>query len=369
MSLELQLAWPCQHITLEEVVPLDTDRRWLLTEQPVASLASMRLLFNNELLIPQFGLSVPAALQSFVAGPFDLVPNETTLTVTTPQGTQTVTLAVTSPVRRSAEDVASELLRRGLTVALPEALDGYLVLSDTSMVGPDSFVKVGGSGAYSLGFGAPMLSDRPWQAWGRNLYPGWDLVKSGLGRRPRFREPVVGNPIIKVSYSTTVAQCRRCRGSYVENDYRFTVGGDAILIQNEDLLYQAALKILLTDLGSNPFHRWYGTNIKSRIGAKAVGGVATLISEDVRKALSHLQRMQVQQARYQHVTNRERLYAVLNVQVSPHQQDPTTFLVDVVVQNASGEPVQLNIVFTVPEVVALMGSNGLMLGQEVMGVR
>ncbi|OHD22583.1 MAG: hypothetical protein A2Y38_00485 [Spirochaetes bacterium GWB1_59_5] len=363
MSLELQLAWPCTHITLEEVVTLDYDRQWLQTSQPVASLGAMRILIDNELLIPQFGLSVPAALRSFVAGPFDLVPTENVVTITAPAGTQTIALNVTVPVRRTAAELANELLRRGLTVALPEDDGhGYLLLSDTSRVGSDSFVRVSGSAATTLGFGAQLVSDRPWRAQGRDLYPGWDLLKSGLGRRPKFRVPILGTPVIKVSYTTTVSQCRRCRSTFVENDYRFTVGGDAIFIQNEDLLYQAALKILLTDLGSNPFHRWYGSRIRSRIGAKAVGGVASLISEDVRKALQNLQQLQVKQSQYQQVSNKERLYAVLNVQVRPHQQDPTTFLVDVVVQNASGDPVQLNIVFTVPSTVALMGSNMLYLG-------
>ena len=371
MSLDLQLAWPCPHLTLEEVVELDTDRRGMVTRQPVAALGAVRVLVNDEFFIPQFGLSVPAQLISHVAGPFDVVPNENVLVVETQEGTETLTLGVTSATRWKASEVVTELLRKGLTIALPEDSNGYLVLSDVSTAGPNSFVKVSGTAAYSLGFGKANQSDRPWAAEGRQLYPAWDLVQkaSVSGRYPRFQEPLQGNPVIKVSYTTTVNRCLRCQATFVENDYRFTQSGAAILIQNEDLLYQASLKILLSDLGSNPFHRWYGTRIRSRIGAKAIGGVASLISEDVRKALANLQKLQVQQAEYQLVTSKERLYSILDVQVSPHQQDPTTFKVDVVVQNASGEPVQVNIVFTVPEVVALMGSNGLMLGTESTGVR
>jgi hypothetical protein len=43
-------------------------------------------------------------------------------------------------------------------------------------------------------------------------------------------------------------------------------------------------------------------------------------------------------------------------------------MIDVTVQNASAEPIELTIVFTVPSVVALMGSNGLTLGTEKAGI-
>jgi len=125
---------------------------------------------------------------------------------------------------------------------------------------------------------------------------------------------------------------------------------------------------LLTNMGSNPYHTWYGSRIMSRIGTKAVSGVSMMISEDVRNALSRMQSLQVEQGKYQKIPLKEQLYAILNVQVSPHQQDPTTFLIDVVVQNASGEPITLSIVFTVPSAVALMGSNGLMLGTAAVGL-
>jgi hypothetical protein len=128
------------------------------------------------------------------------------------------------------------------------------------------------------------------------------------------------------------------------------------------------LKIVLTDFGSNPYHGQYGTTIRERIGSKAIGNVAAVISEDVRRALARLQDLQEAQSEWQQVTSKERLYAVLGVRTAPHSQDPSTFLVDVTLQNASGEPVTLSIVFSVPEVVALLGSNGLFLGTEAAGL-
>jgi hypothetical protein len=177
-------------------------------------------------------------------------------------------------------------------------------------------------------------------------------------------EPIKTNPIFKVTYSVPGRSCKRCRGTFIENDYRFNADGQGITIENENLLYQSALKMVLTDRGSNPYHGWIGTTIRERIGQKAIGNVAALISEDVRRALARLQDVQTAQAEYQQVTAKERLYAILGVQTVPHSQDPTTFLVDVTIQNASGEPITLSIVFSVPEVVALLGSNGLFLGPE-----
>jgi phage baseplate assembly protein W len=140
------------------------------------------------------------------------------------------------------------------------------------------------------------------------------------------------------------------------------------MIQDENLLYQAALKIILTDRGSNPYNKWYGTQIRSRIGSKALAGVAAVISEDVRQALVNYQGLQEKQAFYQKVSYKERLYTVLAVDVKPHAQDQTTFLIEVVVQNASNETVNLTTIFTVPSVIAFLGSNGLMLGATAAGI-
>lgn len=373
MSLEFQLAGPCPHISLDEVVALDGDRRSLFTRQSVASLGSVRVTANDDQIIPASGLYTTAQLISSVSGPFDLNQGEDSLMVTTPRGTQSISLGVMGTQRLTGAQVVKELLRRGLTVAFPEESTGYLLLSDTSTVGPESYVRVGGPAASLLGFGAAGVSDRLWGAVGKQVYPGWRLANKGvpgtLDRYPQFVSRVQPNPVFRVSYATTAARCLRCRATHVENDIHHTQAGDAILIQNEDLLYQAVLKILLTDIGSNPFFPWYGSTIRSRIGAKALGGVAALISEDVRKALSRVQKLQVEQSKYQQVTLKEKLYAIQSVQVLQHEQDPTTFLVDVVVQNASGEPVSLSIVYAAPGVVSLMGTNGLFLGQEPAGVK
>ncbi len=371
MSRDFQLAWPCPHLTVEEVVSLASDRMSLNTRQPVASEGTVRIVADDNVSIPRGGLLVPAVLSSSTPGPYDLVENEDVLILETSAGTETFTFGVRGVVRYTPADIKRFLLRRELSVAAFSTTDDVLTFTEGTKVGPDSFIRVRGSAAPALGFGSPGISERQWGARGRQVYPAWSLHQRPddiVNRFPKFVSPLRSNPILKVSYTVPVQRCLRCRASFVENDYRFTASGRSIFITDEDLLYQASLKLLLTDRGSNPYHPWYGTNIRSRVGQKAIGAVASLISEDVRRALARMQELQKEQAQFQQVTFRERLYNVLQVHVRPHVEDPTTFLIDVVVQNASGEPIDLSIVYTVPEVVALMGTNGLMLGTEPTGL-
>ena len=377
MAKDFQLAWACPHLTVEEVVSLGSDYRSLDTRQPVAGSGTVRILVNDELYVPQGGLLIPAQLFGSISGPFDLVENEDTLTVETPAGTATVTFGIRGATRWTADQVLKELQRQRFSVALGENISGHLSFTDSTTVGLDSFAKVSGTAAVALGFGTPegigngQGTNYQWKVTGKQLYPGWELHTRPdeiTNRFPKFKEPIRNNPLFKVTYTVPPQRCLRCGGSYVENDFRYDSSGQHVLIANEDLLYQAALKILLTDRGSNPYHPWYGTLLKSRIGSKALSGVATLINEDVRRALGRFQTLQEEQAKYQTVTFQERLYSVLAVEVLPHAQDPTTYMINVWVQNASSKPVQLSIVFTVPGVVATMGSNGLMLGNEIAGL-
>ena len=52
MSRDFQLAWPCPHLTVEEYVTLDSDRRSLVTKQPIVNAGLVRVLVNNEVFIP-----------------------------------------------------------------------------------------------------------------------------------------------------------------------------------------------------------------------------------------------------------------------------------------------------------------------------
>ena len=362
MSKDVQLAFPCPHLVMEEVVALGADRRSLVPKGPVASANVVRILVNDEAYVPPGGLFAQAQVEGAFAGPFRIRDCDNTFTV---QGS-TESASFTLPVGARVDvTTVLRMLLNGLTNVAVEVVRGRLVLTDVGSVGPSSSLLVGGSAAASLGF----TSQRG--ARGRQVYPGWGLASTPAtvtGRFPQFVSSVKANPVFKLTYVTEGSRCPRCAGTYIENDCRFDLQGDAVLIQDENLLYQAALKILLTQLRSNPYHLDYGSAIMSRIGTKAIGAAAALITGDVQTALANMQAQQRDQAKYQVVSAKERLYAVSSVRVTPSPLDPTAYVVDVVVLNASGDPVAISIVYSVPGVAALAGTNGLSLGLETTGL-
>jgi len=136
-----------------------------------------------------------------------------------------------------------------------------------------------------------------------------------------------------------------------------------ILVENENLLNQLVLKSLLTDKGSNPYFKGYGTLLRSRIGKKATTGIAASISQDVTRCLEKVKQWQGTQSGYQYVSRKERLSEIVSVDTSPHKDDPSTFMVDVVVRNASRSPIRISVIYTVPGVVARLIRDGIPLAQ------
>lgn len=381
MSVEIQIAFPCPHLVVEEPVALGSDRQTLTPKAPMANQNSVRILANNRYYIPNTGLYSQAILVGAVSGPYrirrcvDLIgPDGNLITITTSGGTVSIRLPEGDRVTTAAVEKAIRIAV-GTVVQVGITPTGAIALADINSVGADSFVRVEGKGATAIGFTTQT------GARGKMLYPPWRLVNRdtvqypsylrGLTppptKYPEFLLPLKGNPDLKVTYATLGEQCPRCRGTFVENDWRFNPQGEVILIDNENLLYQACMKALLTVKGSNVFHPFYGASILDRIGSKLVGGVLLQIQEDVRAALQNVRVVQSKQQQYQIVTDKERLYAILAANVRPGN-DPTAVLVNVTVQNASAEPISLSIVFTVPGAVALAGSNGLSLGVEPTGI-
>lgn len=347
MSTDVLLGKKCPHLILEEVTALGSDRRSLVPRAPVASSNVLRVLAGDQ-YIPPSGLFAPAQIASTAHGPFR-IPAQcvTDLVISASTETRTFTFP---PGRVLTLAQVLTTLQQMDTVAV-EAFGNGMLLTDTGALGTGSSLRLSGTATTLLGF-------QQVGARGRQEYPRWELADRVY---PRFVEPVRLNPVFKLTYTAPPERCPRCGGSRVENDYLFDFQGNVVLVEGADLLYQAALKILLTRIRSNPFHPTYGSNLTSRIGTKATGAVSALIQEDVQRALNTMQESQRKQAQWQVVTAAERLYAVRSVQVTQNANDPTAFAVDVLVANASNKVVSVNIVFTVPGVTALPGTNGLSL--------
>lgn len=356
MSFDFQIAFPCTHLIREERVQLDSDRRGMLISQPIAASGTVRVLVDDTFVVPASGLYSNATLQSSKSGEYRIPKNETTLEVSSLSEKQVFQLPVTRSI--STDNLVS-ILNAQFTTITAINFNGYLVLQDNASFGKQSRIRVSGTAKETLGF------DFVSSARGQVLYPAWRLekVQGTINERyPRFVAPLKNNPIIKVSYTTPAERCLRCGATYVENDFRLDSSGDLRTITDHDLLHQICLKAILTKKGSNPFYRYYGTSLLESIGSKAVMGVENYLRYEVSKALQLVQKAQTAQARYQDVSQKERLLSVLNVTVIPHESDPTAFLIDVTVQSTSRKPISLSIVYTAPSAVALAGSNGLSLG-------
>ena len=103
--------------------------------------------------------------------------------------------------------------------------------------------------------------------------------------------------------------------------------GSIKLITNNNKLRQDIIKILLTDLGENKFHKFYG----SRVGALEIGAVADqdIINMDlegsVKRALANLIAMQKVQGRKQFLTPGEKILEVTSVAVERDGVDPRLY--------------------------------------------
>jgi hypothetical protein len=378
MSFDFQLAHACPHLTIEEEVPLGSDRRELRTRQPVASSSRIRITANDDVSVPQTGLFASASLVGSTSGPFKVIQNENTITISNrAQSIQNFALPVGSRIGAArVVELLNAAFRNGDVNILAQNRNGYLVLTDFLEQNLRSRVRVDGPAARSLGFVNQI------RARGKQVYPSWTFseqdsphINPGLSsvrtvstRFPKFNEVVKGNPVFKVSYTTYQQYCRRCQSFGIENDYRIGASGDALVIQDENLLNQDVLKVLSTIKSSNPFHPEYGTVLLTRIGSKALGAGVSSINEDVMTALEVFQRLQDFAGQYQEITARQRLAGVNSLNTFPSELDPTVFEVQIVASNAANVPVVISTVFAAPGTAALAGSNGLSLGLEGFGL-
>jgi hypothetical protein len=353
----------------EERVALSPDRQSLVTRSPIAGAGLARVLANNEYDVPSNrGVVTSAVLTSGLADPFTIIPGEQTLiirstvheaTVTLPNGVIRVDALI--PLINAAAVIPNS---RPAWVASKNNL-GALVIRENLRLGSESQLKVLGNANMALGL------DQQFGATGRSVTPPWSLVRRtavgalpdmNMGYEIRFNAPVSPNYFWSVTYTTPWNLCPRCKGTEVENDYRFDAQGAVLTVSDDNLLYQAVLKIVLTEARSNIYFPWYGSNVSASIGSKATAGVAATIRESVQQALRNLQSLQTNQAQYQTVTPKERLYSVDNLTVTPATDDPTVFLIDLQVRSYSFDPVNITIVYTVPGAYALPGTNRLSLG-------
>lgn len=377
MTYDFRIGHVCPHLTVEEEVPLGEDRRSLITRQPVASANYIRITANNSIDLPASGTQSQAMITGRTSAPFSIPAYAKTLVLL--NRTSSVSIDLPTGTRVSSEDVIrvikTKLQQQQAKFSVSER-NGYLVFEDTLDRGPSSILQVAGDAATRLGF------DLQVRARGRTVFPGWEMAEQQVlnpyansdlpailtARYPRFKGVVRSNPVFKVTYTTYRHFCLRCVSYGTENDYRTGQDGEYLTVRDDDKLNQDGIKILTTIRGSNPYHPEYGSNLLTRIGIKALGTGTTLITEDVTRALTILQRIQGITGKYQDLTPKETLQSILSVVTTPSTIDPTIFAVDIVISNASSEPITINTVFSAPQAAALAGTNGLSFGLTERGI-
>lgn len=335
-----------------------------MSSQTLTTVNTTSVIVNDTILIPSSGLYAQAYLKSSLSGPFKLNKRETLFTIKT--ATETVSINLPYNILISTDDIIYEIRKVAKNI-IASNINGFLSLLDIGSLNASSYLKVSGTAIEKLGF--IRIGSK-----GKQIYPSWNLVDTpGLtSSRPnrfvRFSDLIKTNPVFKITYLTVPQECTRCRGTGIENDMVYDSSGDVILISDENLLTQAILKIILTQKGSNPFFLWYGSNMQSLIGSKALKSVENALNQDISNAINNFKQIQTEQARYQYISARQRLYQIISVNVTQSKENPSLYRLDIVVSNASREAIPISIVYTVGDVITLPGSNGLTLNFERSGL-
>jgi hypothetical protein len=234
--------------------------------------------------------------------------------------------------------------------------DGRLVLTSSAQ-GPESWVVLAGTPPGVAG--RPLAPTLGWplrrRYQGAVVLPGWVLVQDPLvsagadptrkvilfnDRLDLFLPEAAIRAVFEVDYPTLVGACRRCAALSNEWDHRYDGAGEPILARDTELLLQEAEKIVITVLGSNVFHPWYGTDLEKLLGRKLTANSSYLesqVQQGVTKALNRLQSLKAQQARLQPVTDLEYLARVAGVDVRQDPADPVFLSVRITLQNRAGD--------------------------------
>lgn len=343
MSTDLQIAYACPHYIRYERVALQNGI-YILPASPINGIGLVEVRRDGVVLDPQ-GNTKEAVLNTPNVSPFRVKSNSNTLTIKTTEGYEnTITLP-------------SKIYNSQSLITLLQPMLGSIVIrevSNKSLIFTDDRLGIGytlsGSLLKALGFDKQKQVIKT-----KKTTPAWGLTQRLNGYDLKFEKTLDPEGLLEISYTTEKEYCRRCGSTGVENDLRWDEFGELQQIGNTDLLYQNVAKILLTEIGSNPYHAWYGSNANQLIGQKNNAAVGVSLRLSVQQALDKFQRVQQGLKRVQDITPEERLISVQSVDVTQLNDNATAVLCNVVVRSGANRPVSVNIVFSVPGTISLDG--------------
>lgn len=348
MSSDLQLAHACPHLIRFERITV-TDDNIIIGKCPISGLGLISL-YLNDMLIPPKGLFTEAKVIFPQTNQYRFPLNFNSLSISS---TSFPTLNISFPTNPFNQKELTSYLNSKLPTELTAIADSNSVAITDRGLGVSFTLK--GTAMVRLGFDT---SKRVVRA--KQLVPSWNLIKrdevAGTRYNLKFNGEVPSHLKQGVmDYQTSKVYCRRCDATGVENDVRFGETGDILKVYDHDLLYQRVAKVCLTEIGTNPFHAWYGSNAQKLIGKKSTTNVTMLLRESVYRALENIKEAQRLQSQAQLLTLEERLADILSVEANYIGNDVTSVLVSVVVRSASNKRVNINIVFAVPGSIPLDG--------------
>lgn len=119
----------------------------------------------------------------------------------------------------------------------------------------------------------------------------------------------------------------------VNSDLRVKSDGTVSTITDTPKLRQDVIKMLITTLGSNKFHPWYGCSIgSSMVGQNIPDNMLQLdIQTSIQQSLDKLQSLQQAQMGSQRVTLAETIAQIGNITAGRNPLDPRQVLIQVTV--------------------------------------
>lgn len=149
----------------------------------------------------------------------------------------------------------------------------------------------------------------------------------------------VYHPVYEVNYITISDDCPKCGGVRFLDDPVFELNGDYKVVEDEALLAQYMEKYIITELSSNKYHPWVGTELSllTTLKVQDVNFIILKIKEEIYKVTNKLKETQRQHvATTQDVSRGELLDKVISVDVSVSDIDPTIFNVSLVYKSVRG---------------------------------
>lgn len=120
--------------------------------------------------------------------------------------------------------------------------------------------------------------------------------------------------------------------------------GDFAVVEDQDKLVQDILKLVSTQLGSNPFFPGYGSPIsQALIGTSELSFSQDVATQQLRASLERLRELQQQQMKNnQIVTPQEQIAAIQDISVTQAEDDPRYYFVNFTVINKAFQAVPVS---------------------------